>query len=108
MKKKFWIQIKMTAIYQIVLKIINLECLYRSVYYRNPHSRAIFQIEFSVFSIFQDSMLSKRESYIKGDLESFIKLAFSNFNQFEMCNFPQVSTKLQCCADRAKLTATRF
>ena len=74
----------MTANYQIVLKIIKLECLYMSVYNRNPHSRAIFQIEFSVFfSISQDSIFSKRESYMKGDLESFIKLAFFNFNQFE-------------------------
>ena len=84
-KKVFWIafQIKMTANYQIVLKIIILECLYRSVYNRNLHSRAVFQIEFTVFSNSQDSTVSKRESYIKGDLESFIKLAFSSFNQFE-------------------------
>ena len=86
MKNVVWIafQIKMTANYQIVLKIINFN--------GTPHSRAILQIEFSVFfSISQDSILSKRESYIKGDLESYIKgdlesyikLAFSNFNQFE-------------------------
>ena len=83
----------MTAIIKSpILKIIG--------FIGNPHLRAIFKIEFSVFFfISQDSILSKRESYInrdlesyikgdlesyiKGNLESYIKLAFSNFNQFE-------------------------